>query len=148
MTRQAAPAKAPRSGTGLRTFLCEDGFKNTVFEGSRGFQLKVRLPDYRSLPLSCIAGIELKIDGETIDSKDIIFTLNGYSHKLDELPRLHKAWWFILDPAELFVAREKDLPAGEHEVEGTVAVITPYATAGVHTRHATAKKRLHLESEL
>jgi len=148
MVRQAASAKASRSGAGLRTFLCEDGFKNTAYEGKRGFQLKVRLPDYRSLPLSCIAGIELRMDGEAINSKDIVFRLNGYSHKLEELPGLHQVWWFILDPAELFVARERDLTAGEHEVEGTVALVTPYATVGVHTRHVTAKKRLLLESTL
>jgi hypothetical protein len=131
-----------------RSFISNEGFRNAVHDGKRGFKLKVRLTSYRSLPLSCIEGIQLKIDGESIDPNDITFILNNYSHRLDELPRLSHIWWFILDYAELFIAREHELPTGEHEVEGTLITVEPYMTVGRFSSFSSVKKRLLLESDI
>jgi len=130
-----------------RGFLADEGLRN-VRDGRRGFQLKVRLTSYRSLPLSCIEGIKLKVDGEEIDPKSLVLTLNNYSHKLDELPRLSHVWWFILDYGELFVPRETPLAPGEHEIEGTLITVEPYMTAGRFSFYWTSKKRLALEADL
>jgi hypothetical protein len=107
----------------------------------------VRLTSYRSLPLSCIEGMQVAIDGEPVDPREIVFTLNGYSHTLDELPRLSTAWWFILDYAELFVPREQPLAPGYHQVEGTLITVEPYATAGRFSFYNSSRKRLLLEEE-
>jgi hypothetical protein len=115
-----------------------------VHEGRPGFKLKVRLTSYRSLPLSCIEGIQLSVDGEQVDPQSIIFTLNSYSHKLDELPHLSKVWWFILDYAELFVPRERPLEPGFHEVKGTLVTVEPYTTAGRFSHYNSSSKRLRL----
>src|ERR1039458_10323325 len=80
---QTQSAATPRRGKD-RSFLCDDEFKNTILDGRQGFQVKVRLTEYRSLPLSCITGIELKVDGESVNPGDIVFTLNNYSHKLTD----------------------------------------------------------------
>ncbi len=136
---------APRSKD--RSFISNAGFRNAIHGGRQGFILKVRLTSYRALPLSCIEGIELKIDDQPIAPGDITFILGGYSHRLDELPQLNTVWWFILDYAELFVAREGGLPAGAHVVEGTLITVEPYITAGRFSFFNSAKKQLVVDSD-
>jgi hypothetical protein len=99
------------------------------------------------LPLSCIEGIRLKVDGKEFDPKDMVLTLNNYSHKLDELPNLSRVWWFILDYADLFVPSDTALSTSEHEVEGTLITVEPYMTAGRFSFYSTSRKRLLLDEE-
>jgi hypothetical protein len=126
-----------------RAFLGNEGFRNVP----DGFQLKVRLTSYRSLPLSCIRGIRLKVDGEEIDPKALVLKLNYASYKVEDLPRLSAVWWFILDYADLFVPRAAPLAAGEHDVEGTLITVEPYMTAGRFAFYSTSRKRLLLEAD-
>lgn len=147
MASSAEPGPHGRRGKD-RAFVADEGFRNTERDGRKGFQLKVRLTSYRSLPLSCIEGVKLKIDGQEIDPKDIVLTLNNYSHKLDELPRLSGVWWFILDCGELFVPYPKPLAAGEHLVEATLITVEPYMTAGRFSFYSACSKRLALEPEI
>lgn len=153
-SNQASEVSAQTGGTAKetrgkgRSFIGDEGFRNALHDGKQGFKLKVRLTSYRSLPLSCIEGMQLKIDGEPIDPKDITFILNNYSHRLDEFPHLSNIWWFILDYAELFIARANGLADGEHEVEGTLITVEPYITAGRFSFFNSAKKRLLLESNI
>jgi Domain of unknown function (DUF6379) len=130
-----------------RAFLSDEGFRNAVHQGRKGFELKVRLTSYRSLPLSCIEGIELSIDGRTIVPSDITLILDNHSYKLVELRHSSNVWWFILDFARLFVARESALAPGEHDVEGTLITVEPYITSGRFSFFNTSKKRLCLEAE-
>jgi hypothetical protein len=74
--------------------------------------------------------------------------MDNHSYKLDELPRLSKIWWFILDHAQLFVPRETELSPGEHDVEGMLVTVEPYMTAGRFSFFNTSRKRLRLETEL
>jgi len=131
-----------------RAFLSNEGFRNTVHKGQKGFELGVRLTSYRSLPLSCIEGIQLSIDGQSVNPADIVFILDNHCYKLDELPNCSKIWWFILDSARLFVPRESELAPGEHEVEGTLITVEPYVTAGRFSFFNKSRKRLRLETEL
>jgi len=128
-----------------RAFIADGVLRNVVREGVPGVQLKVRLTSYRSLQLSCIKGMQLKIDGEEFDPKQMILTLNDYSHRLDELAPLRNAWWFILDYGDLFAPRATPLAAGEHEVEGTLITVEPYMTAGRFAFYSSCKKRLAVE---
>jgi hypothetical protein len=130
-----------------RAFLADEPLRNVVWNGRKGFQLKVRLTSYRSLPLSCIEGIRLKVDGNEFEPKNMVLTLNNYSHTLDELPKLSRVWWFILDYADLFVASETPLTPGEHDVEGTLITVEPYMTAGRFSFYSQSRKRLALEEE-
>src|SRR5438067_1943230 len=99
-----------------RAFIADEGLRNSTHEGKAGCKLSVRLTSYRSLPLSCIEGIQLAIDGKAVDPDDIVFTLNNYSHKLADLPHLSQVWWFVLDYAELFAPLEQPLAPGFHNV--------------------------------
>jgi hypothetical protein len=130
-----------------RSFICDDELRNVKHEGRPGFFVRVRLPSYRSLPLSCIEKIELSIDGAPVAPKDITFVLNGYSHKLEELGGLSKIFWFILDYADLFVETQTSLSAGEHQVEGTMVIVEPYMTVGRFPFFYSAQKRLPLATD-
>ena len=130
-----------------RAFLSSKGFRNAVHQGRNGFELKVRLTSYRSLPLSCIEGIELSVDGQSVNPSDITLILENHSYKLDELRQSSNIWWFILDFAYLFVARDSALAPGEHDIEGTLITVEPYITSGRFSFFNTSKKRLYLEAE-
>lgn len=130
-----------------RSFIRDEEIRNIKHEGRSGFLIRVRLPSYRSLPLSCIEKIDINIDGASINSRDITFILNGYSHKLEELGQLSRIFWFILDYAELFVEWKEPLSAGEHVVSGTMVIVEPYMTVGRFPFFYSAQKRLSVATD-
>ncbi len=142
-----ATAPPPKRVGIVRSFLCDEGFRNATYKGQEGYEVQVRLTSYRSLPLSCVEGLTLKVDGQEVSAENITFIMNGYSHSISELPQLSSIWWFILDTATLFVAHEGGLSAGVHEVEGTLITVEPYITAGRFSFYNSAKKSLQLEQE-
>lgn len=130
-----------------RSLLCDEEIRGVVHEGKVGFLLRVRLPSYRSLPLSCIEKIELAIDGEPVDPGRVRFILAGYSHSLDELPKLSKVFWFILDYADLFVERPEPLSAGEHLIDAVMVTVEPYMTGGRFPLYYTSQRRLSVTAD-
>ncbi len=131
-----------------RSFICDDEIRNTTYQGRSGVLIRILLPSYRALPLSCIESFELTIDGAPVERKDIMFILNGYSHRLDELGGLSKVFWWILDYADLFIERPESLSAGEHVVAGTLKIVEPYMTVGRFPFFYTAEKRLSVAADL
>ncbi len=131
----------PRRGI-ERSFIADDEIRPAVWEGRPGYLIRVRLMSYRSLPLSCIEDIQLTVDGARVAPERLTFVLNGYGHKLDELGKLSRLWWFILDAADLFVASETPLAPGEHAVEGTLVTVEPYVTGGRFSFYYPSAKRL------
>jgi len=125
-----------------RSLLCDEPIRNVIHEGVAGFELSVNLTSYRALPLSCIEGLQLKVDGEEMDAATVLLTLNGVSHKLAELGRLSKVWWFILEPATVFVPSATPLARGEHKVDATLITVEPYVTAGRFSFYHPASKVL------
>lgn len=131
-----------------RSFICEEDLRIGTHAGEPGFLVRILLPSYRSLPLSCLEGIELRVDGVAVDPKDITLLLNGYSHKLDEMGSLSKNFWFILDKADLFIKRKEPLGSGRHELEGTMLLVEPYPTVGRLALQHTAKRQLSVATDL
>jgi hypothetical protein len=129
-----------------RSWISDEGFRNTTFKGKKGFEVQLRVSSYRSIPLWTIKNIGLKVDGKAFDSKEMIFTLDGCSHKLEDLQRLVGKHWFVLDYAILFVPKADGLAAGSHEVEGSMTVVNTTHTGGTTTN--SSKKSLMLESEI
>ncbi len=103
--------------------IAENGFSKT----KSGFDLEIRIPWYRSLPLSVVDVYELKIDDREIPRESISFELNGSSRTLDELFPLSEEVWYVLDSAILHVLDDAlaDDDA-EHDVDLTVALFPPY----------------------
>lgn len=130
-TELPAPIRAILARTGKRrSFLRDEPVRNVTHKGIAGIQFAVNLTSYRSLPLSCLEGLALRIDGEEIDVFDARLLLNGSEHRFVDLPSLSHVWWFILDPGAIFVPFAQTLTAGSHEFDATLIAVEPYITAG------------------
>jgi len=131
-----------------RQFLLDRPIRVGTFAGKKGYFISIRLTSYRSLPLSCIESLELTVDGNAIAPEAITFVLNGFGMKPSEFVDSRHIFWWILDPAELFVEDAQGLPEGEHVVEGDMVVIEPYITAGRGAFPHPSKKYLSVETPL
>ena len=140
--------KEEATSLGGRSFLADEEIRNVVHEGKSGYLVRVCLTSYRSLPLSCLDKIELSVDGKAIDPQHICLILNGHRYKLDELPKLHHLFWFILDYADLFIENKEPLLPGEHLVEAMLVTVEPYMTGGRHAFFSPATKRLAVAQDL
>ncbi|NHN36862.1 hypothetical protein G8764_06090 [Pseudomaricurvus alcaniphilus] len=102
--------------------IADNGLKVT----SGGCAVAVRLPWYRSLPLSVVDVVSIEFDGRVIDMSNVVFQLEGSSIRLDELRARTTENWFVLDTAYL-VLNEKNLEVGkEYDVAVTLAIYPPY----------------------
>ena len=102
--------------------LIEDGTLKT--DGSRT-SIEVRIPWYRAIPASCIADVELTVDGASAPRESITWTMNDRTFRLDELPDETDEWWYVLDSAVV----SADLPVegnDEHTVEVGLKLYIPY----------------------
>jgi hypothetical protein len=91
--------------------------------------VEVRIPWYRALPGSCIAGAVLRIDGVPAAEESLRWTMNGRTFTFDELVPDTEDWWFPTDSAVL----SGDVPVagdGEHRVEVGLVLYIPYIVIG------------------
>jgi uncharacterized protein DUF6379 len=87
--------------------------------------LGVRLPWYRSLPLSVVEIGELAIDGKIVPSERMKLTLDGKTYSLSDLPERTEHFWYVLDSARLDLDWALD-PTRGHEVTLTMNLYPPY----------------------
>lgn len=91
-----------------------------------GLALDVRLPWYRSLPLSVVMPSELLLDDQPVSLEGATVEHEGRRYTLAELPEQINAWWFIQDSVVLHVPLAKPLAAGAHRVVLTLHLFPPY----------------------
>ena len=91
-----------------------------------GFAFDLRIPWYRSLPLSCVEGLEVSLDGEPAPVEEMELTFNDSTYSLDELPPLYDEWWQVTDSARVSIRRNGELAAGPHELDVTLSLRIPY----------------------
>jgi len=104
---------------------------NSLQVSEEGYELKVRLQWYRSLPLSSVEKFQLAIDGEPVEPERIRFGINDHNYRLQELQEIVEEFWFILDPAVIRVSQPGKIAAGEaHQVEAELALRFPYIAIG------------------
>jgi hypothetical protein len=89
--------------------------------------LKLRLPWYRALPISCIDGLDIAIDGAPVDPAQISIGLGDGYHSLAEAQSLDNTWWFVLDTAEMRISDALGLEAGDHTVGISLGLRIPYS---------------------
>lgn len=87
--------------------------------------VEVRLPWYRALPGSCIAGAKLTIDGVEAPAESVRWRMNGTEFTFDELRTNTDEWWFPTDSAVLSGDLEV-AGSGEHEVSVELVLYIPY----------------------
>jgi Domain of unknown function (DUF6379) len=100
--------------------------EGSLREDGESISFDIRIPWYRSLPLSCVEGLDVTVDGETIPVDDVRIVFNGTTYCLDALPPLHDDWWQVTDPARVTVPRGEQSAEGSYEVDVTLALRIPY----------------------
>ncbi len=95
-----------------------------VTDGPRA-SVEVRIPWYRALPGSCIAGAGLTIDGVAAPAESLRWRMNDVEFTFDELRTRTDQWWFPTDSAVLSgdIAVAGD---GDHEVTVDLTLYIPY----------------------
>lgn len=106
--------------------------------------LDVRLPWYRTLPLSVVEIAALDVDGQPVALDGARLELEGHSHALSSLPQLTTVQWFVQDSALLHVDLPGFDPAAAHEIALLIKLYPPYipmlvwVTRGTTQQEATA----------
>jgi hypothetical protein len=92
----------------------------------RGAEIDIRLPWYRSLPISVVEVGGLKVDDRDVPASDIRFEVNGKSFDLHDLPAHADEFWFVLDSAVLRLPDARLQPGTDHDVELQLNLYPPY----------------------
>lgn len=90
-----------------------------------GFALAIRLPWYRTLPLSVIDMPAVKIDGQSIDPSSVTLEVNGKRFDARSIRDAIDEWWYVLDRGTLHIAGHP-LTAAPHSVTVEVNFAPPY----------------------
>lgn len=108
--------------------LSEKGFKNREENGKVvGYEMKTLIPYYRGIPLSMIHDVKVALDGQEVDRKDILFTLdNEYFFTLDEMETVTSFKWEYSKEATIIVKKDGGLSKGKHEVRLEVVIRVSY----------------------
>jgi hypothetical protein len=97
-------------------------------DGARA-AVEVRIPWYRALPASCIAGATLTVDGVAAPAESLRWELNGRTRTFDDMRDDTDEWWFPLDSAVL--SGDLDVSAdAEHDVAVDLTLYIPYIVIG------------------
>jgi hypothetical protein len=99
-----------------------------------GYEVDLHLAWYRSLPFSCLEGIDLTIDDVPAPRAALRVKVDGRELGLDDLPELDDEWWFVQDALTVLVPSEQPKGQGaEVDVDVTVATRIPYIIIGPDT---------------
>lgn len=96
-----------------------------------GYEVDVHLAWYRSLPLSCVENITIKVGGSDIATQQMRVLYEGRSLALEDLADMVDDWWFIQDPLTVAVSTDEALAVGtDTELEVELATRIPYIIIG------------------
>jgi hypothetical protein len=99
-----------------------------------GYEVDLHLAWYRSLPLSCLEGIDLTIDDVAAERQALKVRVDGRELGLDDLPELDDEWWFVQDALTVVVPVDEPRARGaEVDVDVTLATRIPYIIIGPDT---------------
>ncbi len=102
-------------------FLSDEGFRNAKLDGKTGFEVRLRVAYYRSLPVDQILDVAVTVDGTAFKPEDITFILDGHQSRPSDLRNQKHVYWQTREYATIFVRKENGLAPGEHEVEVKMA---------------------------
>lgn len=100
--------------------------------------LDLRLPWYRSLPLSVVMPTQLAVDGQAVPHDGATVEYEGRRFTLAELPEQVGTVWFIQDSVLLHVPLAAPLAAGAHRVLLTLNLYPPYIPMLTHVTRGDA----------
>ena len=91
-----------------------------------GVRLDMRLPWYRSLPLSTTQVEAVSLDGAAVDLADAAIEVAGKRFTLAQAAEAVDDFWFVLDSAFLLLPSLNLPHGGTHSVELTLNIYPPY----------------------
>ena len=94
-----------------------------------GLALEIHSHWYRALPLTSVATLDLRIDGERVDPEQLQVEANGKTFRFDELEHRYDEWWFTTDALTLRIPRAAE-PGTRHRVELDLGLLIPYLIVG------------------
>lgn len=104
-----------------------DTIENYTHNGTNlGYEFKLRYPSYRGTFLSCIEKLEIAVDDKPVDSRAVVFILNGKEFLVHELKELFREYWFVLDRATIRVLSDGGLTVGTHTLKVCLKHRIPY----------------------
>jgi hypothetical protein len=109
--------------------ICDKGLENSCQGGLlTGYRIKMGLPYYRSIPLSCFEEFALMVDDEEVEPESITLRLGETVYSLSEILKINdiSIWWNFQEKAFLEVKKEGGLSSGEHKIEIHAVIRIPY----------------------
>lgn len=91
-----------------------------------GLTIDLRLPWYRSLPLSTVEVGAVEIDGAPVDTAGATLTLEGQTYPLGALEEQTAHVWYVLDSAILTLPAIDLADGKRHEIAVTLILYPPY----------------------
>jgi Domain of unknown function (DUF6379) len=98
----------------------------TIEQRPEGVAFGVRLPWYRSLPLSVVDIVAVKIDGAPVSRERLRIEVNGRIYGAGDLAERIEEIWYVLDSALLHVDVGSLPPSTTHSVDLTLTLYPPY----------------------
>lgn len=116
--------------------------------GENGFELRIRLPWYRSLPLSSVLGVKVSLDGAPVPADSLKLRVNGRSRTFDELAEVWDEVWFIQDQGAVEIEGVAHRPGDEVDVDVEIELRFPYIIidgVGPLTRRTDARRSITVQ---
>ena len=103
------------------------GFRNHGPVGARdGFEIRLRVPNYRGLRLSLLDGVDVTVDGEFFSHEITSLILGGVTFDLPAMRAATTVRWAIEAPASVLVPKAGGIAPGIHDVKVAARVRSPY----------------------
>jgi hypothetical protein len=85
---------------------------------------------YRSLPLTSVGVLDIRIDDEPVSADDITIEANGRTFSFHELAERPDEWWFTTDAITVRIPRVSATPGEQHRVRVDLGLLIPYLLIG------------------
>jgi hypothetical protein len=107
--------------------ICGHGFRNVQENGQCiGFQLRMRIANYRGYLLSQIEDIRISVDGTPVARDSIRFSVGGKTYTLDEMENVTDNRWELRQEAIVTCLKPGGLTPGAHEISAEEHIRASY----------------------
>ena len=126
-----------------RELIQSRGFRN-VHEGTEtvGFEIALRMPNYRGVWASLIDGVAVTVDGQAWSREVPRWTLQGRTFSIQELRQSTDVRWQLDEVATVMVPLAGGLAAGVHDVRVDIALHAPYIPAEFQPSIFTSQRKV------
>lgn len=110
-----------------RSHIQTRGFRNVTENGKViGFQLDLRMPNYRGVAGSLLDGVEVTVDGHKWDADVPTWSLQGRTFTIDQLRTSTDVRWQLDELATITILTPGGLSVGVHDIAATIFVRRSY----------------------